>query len=267
MSRSSNNAMKLLIDETADRGRAEQIADRYGFVLCMEANPSELCLRLDAEQLILTDGELSVCGDCTRILPRTEHGRLSTELLYKAAKRKTFGEHPVAWDATAGLGEDAFLLAAAGFFVRLYERDPVIAALLEDALIRGLKNPETAETVSRMSLFYEDSIAAMEALSKGSEAHGSGTGTEAREEIPDVILLDPMFPERRKSALIKKKFQLLQKLERPCADGEELLSAALRTGAKRILIKRPAKGPFLAGRTPDYSLTGKAVRVDCIVRA
>ena len=64
---------------------------------------------------------------------------------------------------------------------------------------------------------------------------------EAREEIPDVILLDPMFPERRKSALIKKKFQLLQKLERPCADGEELLSA----GAAQLADCPEALASFL----------------------
>ncbi|MBQ4243593.1 MAG: class I SAM-dependent methyltransferase, partial [Clostridia bacterium] len=33
----------------------------------------------------------------------------------------------------------------------------------------------------------------------------------------------------------------------------------------KIVIKRPLKGPFLAGRKPDYSLQGKAIRYDCIV--
>jgi DNA-3-methyladenine glycosylase I len=86
------------------------------------------------------------------------------------------------------------------------------------------------------------------------------------ETAPDVVLLDPMFPVRQKSGLIKKKFQLLQKLEQPSADEEaELLQAALAASPRRIVIKRPLKGPYLAGRQPDYSLCGTAIRYDCIL--
>ena len=84
---------------------------------------------------------------------------------------------------------------------------------------------------------------------------------------PDVILLDPMFPEREKSSLIKKKFQLLQKLESPCPDEAALLKAALAAQPHKIIVKRPLKGPFLAGRKPDFSIKGKSVRYDCIVIA
>ena len=45
---------------------------------------------------------------------------------------KTEGEHLKAIDATAGMGEDGFLLAAYGYEVTLYEQNPVIAALLKD---------------------------------------------------------------------------------------------------------------------------------------
>ena len=85
------------------------------------------------------------------------------------------------------------------------------------------------------------------------------------EIAPDVVLLDPMFPARQKSALVKRKFQLLQKLEKPCSDENELLQAALNVKPGRIVIKRPLKGPFLGGMKPSYSLTGKAIRYDCIV--
>jgi len=98
-----------------------------------------------------------------------------------------------------------------------------------------------------MEVREEDSIRAMAGL----------------ETPPDLILLDPMFPERRKSALIKKKFQLLQRLESPCTDEEEMVSAALAAGPRRLIIKRPLKGPYLAGRKPDYSIKGKAIRYDC----
>lgn len=82
---------------------------------------------------------------------------------------------------------------------------------------------------------------------------------------PDIILLDPMFPSRQKSALVKKKLQIIQKLELPCMDEQELLLAAMAAKPKKIVVKRPAKGPYLAGMKPDYALCGKAVRFDCLI--
>ncbi|MBR2000759.1 MAG: class I SAM-dependent methyltransferase, partial [Firmicutes bacterium] len=82
---------------------------------------------------------------------------------------------------------------------------------------------------------------------------------------PDVIRLDPMFPERQKSALVKKKLQMIQKLETPCTDEKEIVSAAMSARPKKLIIKRPPKGPWLAGLKPDYSNEGKAVRFDCFV--
>lgn len=66
-------------------------------------------------------------------------------------------------DATAGFGEDSLLLAAAGYNVELYEYDPVIAALLRDALRRAAKSSDDAlrDAVSRMDLREGDSVSAM----------------------------------------------------------------------------------------------------------
>ncbi len=199
-----------------------------------------------AEGLTLSDGKNAVRGDFTRLLPRIRRGNLASEHLVRAVRIKGITE-PLVVDATAGLGEDAFLLAAAGCRVLLFERDPVIAALLRDALERAKADPETAPIASRLTLRPEDSIPVLPTLS------------------PDVVLLDPMFPERKKTALVKKKFQLIHLLEKPCEDERALLDAALAARPKRIVIKRPAKGPFLAGVKPSYSLDGSAVRFDCIV--
>ena len=84
-------------------------------------------------------------------------------------------------------------------------------------------------------------------------------------EKPDIILLDPMFPERQKSGLVKKKFQLLQKLESPAQDEKALLTAAMKVAPRKIIIKRPAKAPYLAGVKPSYSLQGSVIRIDCVV--
>ncbi len=209
--------------------------------------PEGLQLIYEENGLTLTDGRLKLCADLREMIPRLKVNNLNGEMIVKAARIKS-AEGPLRLlDATAGFGEDSLLLAAAGFRVDLYEYDPVIGALLEDSLERAKDVQELKDAVSRMVLHKEDSIEAMGKL----------------EEAPDVILLDPMFPERQKSGLIKKKFQLLQRLESPCSNEEDLINAAFKAGPRRIVIKRPLKGPFLAGRKPDYSLSGKAIRYDC----
>lgn len=201
--------------------------------------------------LALTDGTLHMTGDFTNMLPRLKRNNLLGEMVVKAAKIKGEEKQLTVLDATAGMGEDSLLLAAAGFRVLLYEYDPIIAALLHDTLMRAALIPELSDAVSRMELHQENSIEAMSTL------------TDA--EKPDVILLDPMFPERQKSGLIKKKFQLLQQLERPCSDEADLLGAAIKVKPRKIIIKRPLKGPYLAGVKPSYSLSGKAIRYDCMI--
>ena len=206
-------------------------------------------LRLDEDGLSLCRDGLSVRADFTEMLPRLRQSNLEREMLVKAARIKNASGPVTLLDATAGLGEDSVIFAAAGFNVQMYESNPVVAALLEDALRRAAKVPELAETVSRMELHKCDSISAMREL----------------KEHADVIYLDPMFPERTKSAAVKKKFQLLHSIERPCGNEEELLSAAISARPDKIVIKRPLKGPYLAGIKPSYSYEGKAVRYDCLI--
>ena len=100
--------------------------------------------------------------DLAGMLPRIKPGRLSHELLVRAARVKGV-DQPRAIDATAGFGEDALLLAAAGFHVQLFEHDPVIAALLADGLARAAADPQLAPIASRMRLTCGDSVQALTA--------------------------------------------------------------------------------------------------------
>ena len=228
---------------------AEYLAGKIGAPLVGEKDGGPgLTVRFAADGVSLQADGMTLRVDLADALPRLAPGKLQRELLVKAARVKGVPA-PVAVDATAGLGGDSLLLAAAGFTVRMFEQDPVIAALLRDALRRAAADPRLADAVSRMRFTESDSLDALANLPAP----------------PDVVYLDPMFPERRKSAAVKKRFQLLHHLERPCANQEAMLRAALLACPRKVVVKRPAKGPFLADVKPSYSVGGKAVRYDVIV--
>ena len=210
--------------------------------------PEGLSLVRDERGLALACGEMVLRGDFSQMFPRLRADRLGRELLVRAARVRGV-DAPVAVDATAGLGEDALLLAAAGFSVVLFERDPVIAALLADTLERSANEPQLETVVSRMRLVEGDAIEGLAHL-----------GMQ-----PDVVFLDPMFPAKRKDAATKKKLQLFQLLERPCDDENALLAAALGVHPRKVVVKRPLKGPHLADAKPSSSLAGKVVRYDIYV--
>ena len=216
------------------------------------AKDADLILQAGPEGLVLTDGTMRVHGDFTHMLPRLRPGNLNREILVRAARIKGVSSSDLtAVDATAGLGDDSLLLAAAGFNVTMFERNAIIAALLRDALDRATANPELSEIATRMRLIEGESTAALPHL----------------DFQADIVLLDPMFPEKHKGAAAKKKLQMLQKLEQPCEDERELLDAALSARPLKVIIKRPIKGPHLAGCKPSYSLEGKAIRYDVIALA
>ena len=245
-----------LLEQLKATGMQADIRRETDGAKCKEGSSEKqkkLFLRYDENGLTLTDGIIQIRGDFSEMLPRLRYNNLTHELLVKAAKLKDMdrgtGRYPVILDATAGMGQDSLLLAAAGFEVEMYEQNPVIAALLADCLKRAGQDPNLEKIVCRMHLHERDSIEALRNL----------------KESPDVIYLDPMFPERQKSALVKKKFQLLHLLEMPCRDEETLFRAAVNARPFKLVVKRPLKGPRLAGITPGYSLTGKAIRYDCFV--
>lgn len=214
------------------------------------ALPEGVELRRVGGRLTLMADGMELAEDFREMLPRLRPDRLGRELLVKAVRVRGVEEIRV-FDATAGLGEDSMLLAAAGFSVTMCESDPVIAALLADGLRCAVDDPVLSGIVGRMSLVEGDSIEILPSLT----------------EAPDVIYLDPMFPARTKSAAVKKKFQLLHRLESPCADEASLMDAALAAHPRKIVVKRPIKAPVLAGVRPSHSISGKAVRYDVIVPA
>ena len=207
-----------------------------------------LTIHFDSKGVSLSGFGLTYQGDFAEtMMHRVTNGRLQHEMLVKAASSEKEGRKAI--DATAGMGEDAFLLAAQGDEVTLYEQNPVVAALLKDAIRRAKKNQILKDIAGRMKVVEADSVECMSKLL----------------DPVDVIYLDPMFPARQKSSLINKKLQLIQKLEPPCSEETDLFDAALKVCPSRIIVKRPLKSECLAGREPSYTLKGKAIRYDCYV--
>lgn len=148
------------------------------------------------------------------------------------------------FDATAGLGRDAFTLAALGAEVWLAERQPLFLKLLEDGLRRALIESATRKAAERLHLCHGDARAAL--------AQGSW----------DVVYLDPMYPAHDRDARSKKELQFLRELTGGDSDADALLAVALTAARKRVVVKRPLKAPWLADREPAYALKGTQARFD-----
>lgn len=248
---SNKEKIVLHVSKNADYNKAESIAKKLNINMIFEKiEDMSIYLRFDENGLALVSKDMKLYGDFSKMCKRLKTNNLRNELLVKAAKIKEKNENLNAIDATAGLGEDSLLLAAAGFNVKLYEKNPIIATLLIDALDRAKSLPDLAEIINRMEVIEENSINAMKNIN----------------EKVDIILLDPMFPERTKSGLVKKKFQILHEIETPCNNEVELINAALAVNTHKVIIKRPLKGEYLAEIKPSYSIKGKAIRYDVINR-
>ena len=147
----------------------------------------------------------------------------------------------VVFDATAGLLRDACVLAAAGAEVWVGERSPAIAALIEDGLRRASGDPALASLLRHLQFQPGDSRERLEALARETDR-------------PAVVYLDPMFPHRDKSALVKKEMRVFRSVVGEDVDADVLLAPALRAATKRVVVKRPRHAPWLAGRKARASI-------------
>jgi 16S rRNA (guanine1516-N2)-methyltransferase len=179
---------------------------------------------------------------------RRENMNMRKEILIRAMGLKSHSK-PRIIDATAGLARDSFLLASLGFNVQLIERSPIIHALVRDGIERGLQNPTLAPIVKRMDLIQSDAVSWLKQLT----------------EKPDIIYLDPMFPERKKTALSKLDMRIFHDVVGDDLDADLLLQTALTCAIKRVVVKRPRLAKELSGITPTYSLSGSSSRFDIYI--
>lgn len=212
------------------------------FLLQVNDQYLELC-KLDEPKL----GAISVDFVHGAVAHRRKFGGGRGQDIAKAVGLK-YGFTPHVLDATAGLGRDAFLLASLGCKVTLMERMPIVAALLSDGLERAQLNAETSSIAANMQLIHASSIENMPNLSP-----------------PDVIYLDPMYPHREKSALVKKEMRVFQALVGEDLDADALLAPALALATYRVVVKRPNYAPPLAKQKPSMSINMKKNRFDVYV--
>lgn len=157
-------------------------------------------------------------------------------------------------DCTAGLGRESMMLASQGVEVIMLERDPTIAALLEDALHRASQHSQMAGIVEKITLINEDARDWLKAQ------RASADNIVCQSDV--ALYCDPMFPARSKQAKVKKEMQLFQRLlgHQNYSD-IELMDTVLTGGHLKTIIKRPINAPLLE-RSPTYQLKAKAVRFD-----
>ena len=239
-----------------DKAYAQALSQRLGIALYKAdlQQSYEMLLELDEQGLCLqplgkkAPGPTRADFTSGAVAHRRQFGGGKGQMIAKAVGIKS-GITPSVLDATAGLGKDAFVLATLGCHVTLLERSPIIHALLENGLARAELVMDVADIIQRMSLQHADSLEWMRLQAEQGSTY-------------QVVYLDPMFPHNDKSALVKKEMRAFRPIVGDDLDADDLLDAALALAENRVVVKRPRKAPFLAGRKPSLQFEGKSSRYD-----
>ena len=178
--------------------------------------------------------------NCKQLYYRSQ-SHLNAELIVKAVLGKN--KQPLKiMDCTAGFGKDAYILSLTGCKIIAYEANLLMYALLKDGLNRSnidnihLQNKNALEFIRHCSC--------------------------------DVIYLDPMYPDNKKSAKNNKNMTFLQQfVGHQQQSALEMFNQALQSKAKKIVLKRPVKAEFITNAKPTSQIIGKAARFDIYVNS
>jgi len=251
------NSLGVTYTGEAQQPRAAAFAQQHGLP-CLPADQLEtellLCFGNDFVELRdrLQGSAIHVDFIGGSLAHRRKYGGGRGQAIARAIGLKPGTAPPRVLDATAGLGKDAFVLACLGCPVTLLERSPVVALLVADAIDRAREEDD-----------FSRILATGFRLLNGNAVDYLRTLGDAQR--PEVIYLDPMYPERKKSAQVKKNMQLLQKLLGQDDDTEQLLSAALACATKRVVVKRPKGADSIGEVKPTTCIESKKTRYDVYV--
>ena len=179
------------------------------------------------------------------ILHRLKYGKGRGQNLAKAVGMK-FNKNRNIIDATAGLGYDSFILASLGAKVTLIERSQKMHELLQNGINEGISfGGEIEKIINRMELLFGDSKDILPKLT------------------PEVIMIDTMYKERKKTALVKNKMRLVREIVGPDTDYIELLEVALNCAKNRVVLKQPRYAePIKDIKKCSHQIIGKTIRYD-----
>lgn len=210
-----------------------------------------------------------VCCDLTRIDTSSPEGRSLRQPLARAIgiKRRPTPDRPgpVVIDATAGWGEDAWLLAGLGCRVLCVERHPVAATLLRDALVRAVSQYiDSADAFSRVHTVTADARHLLRRLSRLDPQRTDDLPDPVRPFVaPEVVYLDPMFPgHAQRRTAERKPLRVLRLMVGSDPDAAELLHHALRAARLRVVVKRPLRAEPIEGPRPTGEVRAKSLRYD-----
>ena len=252
----NTSSICIACTNTTRRNQASALAKATGLPLldnkCSDF-ALQLCFEKDLVELFDTELNTAISVDFVAgaLAHRRQFGGGRSQAIARAVGLKK-GNTPRVLDITAGLARDAYILAHLGCRVTLVEQSPVLYTLVEDGIQRGLENPASAQVLENfVELANANSIEYMRQIDK-----------KAR---PDVIYIDPMYPERKKSALVKKDMQILQHLLGEDENAPLLLRTALDTAAGRVVVKRPVHAAPVSGIEPSTSISSKKTRYDVYI--
>ena len=248
-------AISLFIEEATVSENTEQLAKQFPLILQPPGEGFYLHYSNDGLALCQAGprapGPVQIDFVSGKLGHRLRFGGGRGQPLARAVGIKA-GFTPSIWDATAGLGRDAFVLASLGCDVRMSERSPILVALLDDALQRAVIDDEAEAWISqRLHLKSGDAIQLLAALTT--------------DERPDVVYMDPMYPEAKGHVLVKKEMRALQQILAGDPDADQLLEVALSKAQRRVVVKRPKRAEHLAGKVPSASVESKNTRYDIYV--
>jgi len=243
-----------------DENRIEQaksFAQQHGFSFASQLPvATSVCFDLSLDTPRLCDNHLK---ECIHIDFTT--GGLAHRLKFGGGKGQTIAKaigitsknKPHVMDATAGLGRDALVLANLGCKLTLVEQSPVLAFMLTTACQQATDNELFQQaTAAGFEVFNADALRFIQ---------------QKKIATADVVYLDPMYPENKKSALVKKDMQILQKMLGHSTEEDitHLLKAALGFAQQRVVVKRPKSASPIDGPAPTLSLSSKKTRYDIYV--
>lgn len=161
-------------------------------------------------------------------------------------------KNPTVIDATAGLARDAYVLATLGCRITLIEESPILYALINNGIERARLSDNDEHSVDNF----------IDLINSNSQHYLRQLDAQSK---PDVIYIDPMYPDRKKSALVKKDMQILHKLIGKSEDESDLLDTALLMAKRRVVVKRPSHAEPVIGIKPTMSISSKKTRYDVYV--